>query len=121
MAYGRKKLAGALRSRPKRVRLPAAKKTPKSYVRKNAKAVNSLYRSVRQLKMSQYGSKQVGYHKMTTHVTPIATAPVLFDMLDFSVRHPANGVQVPSGFFYQISTAGALGEVDFMHTPTAVG
>lgn len=112
MAYGKsRKLAGSTRSRAKRVSLPRAPKTNRNYVRKNAKAVNSLYRSVRNLKMSQYGSKQVGYHKMTTHVTPIARAPVLFDMLDFSVRHPANGVQVPSGYFYQISTAGALSQV----------
>lgn len=111
MAYGRKKLTGSTRTRAKRVRVPRAPKTNKGYVRKNAKAVNSLYRSVRSLKMSQYGSKQVGYHKMTTHVTPVAAQPVLFDMLDFSCRHPAGGIQIPSGYFYQVTTAGLLGEV----------
>lgn len=61
-------------------------------------------RAIKRLQLSQYGSMQVGYHKMTTHVVPIARSPVLFDMQDFSRNRVApGGINIHSGPFYQIN------------------
>lgn len=110
MAYGksRKSTRGRRRGR-QLVALPRVKKATRRYVRKNAYAVNKLAKQVRSLQYSQYGCMQSGFHRMSTHVVPIARAPVLFDMLDFSVDRLDTStppVTIPSGPFYQYQGVG---------------
>lgn len=82
----------------KKTRVPLARK---STVMRNARAI-------RQLKMSQYGAIQKGFHRISNHVVPIQRSPVLFNMFDFSVNHVSGaGTAIPSGPFYQVN-GGAL-------------
>lgn len=90
----------------RKVPVPRTKKRTRTYVRKNAMAVNSLSKQVRSLKVSQYGKPQTGFHRFSNHVVPIQRYPVLFDMLDYTVNHQSGaGTLIPSGPIFQYSGA----------------
>jgi len=92
MAYGNNKYSrnrkySNSRSRginKKKVAVPKTKKRAKDYTASNARAINSLSRSIAKLKMSQYGRIQQNLQTANGPITPTANYPVLFDATDFS-------------------------------------
>lgn len=109
MAYGssmRRASGRPIRRRRARTYRPkgpsVVKKTRVAVARKSTVMRNT--RAIRSLRMTQHGSIQKGFHRISTHVTPIQRYPVLFNMLDFSVNHTNSaGTLVPSGPFFQYS------------------
>lgn len=90
MAYARKHRKRSTRHRSKsRVAAPPAKKTTKSYVRKNAYKIADCKRDIAFLKMARYGSVQINFQKTDRTLIPTKTRPVLFDMMDFTCRRAA--------------------------------
>ena len=87
--YGRRApMRGARRRlnfRKKKVSVPKKRRTTRSYTRNNSRAINSLARDVKYLKMSQYGSIQRNFHTSNLMV-PFAERPILTDIMDFSCR-----------------------------------
>jgi len=73
------------------VPVPKAKKTTRTYVRRNATAVNTLMRDVRYLKRQQYGQTQKGLHILRRPLTPTATQPVFCCINDLTASNPAIG------------------------------
>lgn len=79
--------------------------------RKRTVAKNT--RAIKRLKNSQHGSLQQAFHRMHTHVVPIARSPVLFDMLDFTLDHPSSsGTNIQGAGFYQVN-GGTLQRVSY--------
>lgn len=96
---------------PRRKRRPAAppaKKTVKSYVRKNAYKIADCKRDIHFLKMARFGSIQINFQKTNRQLIPTKTRPVLFDMMDFTCLRPAAAPvpQSDGAILYQYNTAG---------------
>lgn len=79
------------------------KKTDK----KQNSMINSLSRDIYKLKMSQFGSVQINYHRLTAVLTPIDTKPLCLDLTDFScTRVSALGVNIPGADVFQAAATG---------------
>lgn len=86
------------------VKPPAAKKTTRTYVRRNSFAVNKLSRDVRYLKRASYGHIQKGLHILTRPLVPTSTQPCFCCINDLQAD---NAVLGTSGApWFQLNAAG---------------
>lgn len=111
MAYGRKTTyRRTYRRRPMyrrkmAVKPPAQAKTTRTYVRKNAYAVNRLMRDVRYLKRARHGEVQTNLQILTRPLRPTATQPCFCVVNDIQADNPVSG---NSGApWYQLNAGGA--------------
>lgn len=116
MAYARtyrRRTYGARRTNYRRrktgVKPPPAKKTTRTYVRRNAYAVNTLMRDVRYLKRAQYGHTQKGLHILNRPLTPTATQPLFCCVNDLTAANPVIGFE--GAPWYQLNPAGTANTI----------
>lgn len=102
--YGRRApMRGARRRlnfRKKKVPVPKKRRTTRTYTRNNSRAINTLARDIKYLKMSQYGSIQRNFHTSNLMV-PYANQPILTDIMNFSARTASD----PGAKFVQYNNA----------------
>lgn len=115
MPYGRKNYRSSYgrtrrtyRPRKMAVKPPPQKKTTRTYVRRNAYAVNRLMRDVRYLKQARYGAVQKNLQVLppSRPLTPTATQPVLCCINNIQADNITSGAQGCP--WYQVTTTGEL-------------
>jgi len=91
MVYGRKNSGmrrgvrgSTRRTYRKKVPVPKAKKSPRTFARTTARGVNSNFRMLKQIQMKMLGHVQKNYHEWPVRLSPTATSPICFDATDFS-------------------------------------
>ena len=93
--------------RRKAVRPPPKRKTQRTYVRKNAYAINRVARKVNFLMNARWGQVQKNLH-ISDPIVPIAGAPFAFDATNFTCRRLNDqGSEIsPGAIIYQVNAAG---------------